>query len=206
MTTLCFFAAMGLPGLAGFVSEAMTLYGAFTRGRSHLQDLRRALDDRVRVLTAAFLLWAMQRVFLGDLNEKYKDYKDMTRSRGLLPGCRSCSCVCCSACSRTCCSTGWSRASFSSSNSSGPKADPTRTDPVENSYITEPRAHRARARPDPPFAGGPRVGPYEEGARLASGRLLVSGGPRASSATCSSISGPACATPASARRRPPSSE
>ena len=28
-------------------------------------------------LTAAFLLWAMQRVFLGNLNEKYKDYGDM---------------------------------------------------------------------------------------------------------------------------------
>ena len=30
------------------------------------------------VITAAFLLWAMQRVFLGNLNEKYKDYGDMS--------------------------------------------------------------------------------------------------------------------------------
>jgi NADH-quinone oxidoreductase subunit M len=30
------------------------------------------------VITAAFLLYAMQRVFLGNLNEKYKNYSDMT--------------------------------------------------------------------------------------------------------------------------------
>ena len=29
------------------------------------------------VLTAAFLLWAMQRVFLGNLNPKYENYGDM---------------------------------------------------------------------------------------------------------------------------------
>jgi NADH-quinone oxidoreductase subunit M len=29
------------------------------------------------VLTAAYLLWAMQRVFLGKLNEKYKDFSDI---------------------------------------------------------------------------------------------------------------------------------
>jgi len=30
------------------------------------------------VLTAAYLLWAMQRVFLGKLNEKYKDFSDIS--------------------------------------------------------------------------------------------------------------------------------
>jgi NADH-quinone oxidoreductase subunit M len=73
LTTLGFFAAIGLPGLAGFVSEAMTLVGAY-----------QSADERFRVLvvisvlgiiiTAAFLLYAMQRVFLGDLNPKYADY------------------------------------------------------------------------------------------------------------------------------------
>ncbi len=77
LTTLGFFAALGLPGLAGFVSEYMSLFGAF-----------QALDGRFKVLvlistlgiviTAAFLLWAMQRVFLGKLNEKYREYTDMT--------------------------------------------------------------------------------------------------------------------------------
>ena len=30
------------------------------------------------VMTAAYILWALQRVFLGTLNEKYKDYEDIT--------------------------------------------------------------------------------------------------------------------------------
>ena len=29
------------------------------------------------VMTAAYILWALQRVFLGPLNEKYKDYPDI---------------------------------------------------------------------------------------------------------------------------------
>jgi NADH-quinone oxidoreductase subunit M len=30
------------------------------------------------VVTAAFLLWTLQRVFLGPLNEKYKDFPDVS--------------------------------------------------------------------------------------------------------------------------------
>ena len=37
LTTLGFFAALGLPGLAGFVSEAMTLVGAYTSADAGLQ-------------------------------------------------------------------------------------------------------------------------------------------------------------------------
>ena len=29
------------------------------------------------VMTAAYILWALQRIFLGPLNEKYKDFKDI---------------------------------------------------------------------------------------------------------------------------------
>ncbi len=76
LTTLGFFAALGLPGLAGFVSEAMTLLGAYNSPREGFKVLV-LISILGIVITAAFLLWAMQRVFLGDLNPKYKDYKDI---------------------------------------------------------------------------------------------------------------------------------
>ncbi|MEM7305957.1 MAG: NADH-quinone oxidoreductase subunit M [Planctomycetota bacterium] len=76
LTTLGFFAALGLPGLAGFVSEAVTLVGAYTAA-DHRFKLLVLISTLGIVITAAFLLWAMQRVFLGSLNEKYKDYSDI---------------------------------------------------------------------------------------------------------------------------------
>ena len=77
LTTLGFFAALGLPGLAGFVSEAMTLLGAYNSPRPGFKVLVLISVIGI-VITAAFLLWAMQRVFLGKLNEKYKGYGDMS--------------------------------------------------------------------------------------------------------------------------------
>jgi NADH-quinone oxidoreductase subunit M len=70
LTTLGFFAAIGLPGLAGFVSEAMSLLGAFDATDKRFQTLV-IISVLGIVFTAAFLLWAMQRVFLGKLNPKY---------------------------------------------------------------------------------------------------------------------------------------
>lgn len=76
LATVAFFASLGLPGMAGFVSEAMTLVGAFQAedGRFKILVLISCLGV---VLTAAYILWALQRVFLGPLNEKYKDYSDI---------------------------------------------------------------------------------------------------------------------------------
>ncbi|MCP3920881.1 MAG: NADH-quinone oxidoreductase subunit M [bacterium] len=77
LSTVAFFASLGLPGMAGFVSEFMTLVGSFQSADTRFQIL--VLISCVGVvLTAAYILWALQRVFLGPLNEKYKDYKDIT--------------------------------------------------------------------------------------------------------------------------------
>ena len=76
LTTLGFFAALGLPGLAGFVSEAMTLLGAYESALPHFKTLVLVSVIGI-VITAAFLLYAMQRVFLGKLNPKYAGYGDM---------------------------------------------------------------------------------------------------------------------------------
>ena len=76
LTTLGFFAALGLPGLCGFVAEVMSCRRLSTRPITRFQLLVLISVIGI-VLTAAFLLWAMQRVFLGPLNEKYKDFPDM---------------------------------------------------------------------------------------------------------------------------------
>jgi len=73
ITTLGFFAALGLPGMSGFVSEALVLIGAW-----NVHPVLTSLAVIGIVVTAAFLLWTLQRVFLGPLNEKYKDFPDVT--------------------------------------------------------------------------------------------------------------------------------
>ena len=72
LTTLGFFAALGLPGLAGFISEVMTLVGAY-----ETYPVLVIISLIGIIMTAAFLLWTMQRVFLGPLNEKYKTLPDI---------------------------------------------------------------------------------------------------------------------------------
>jgi NADH-quinone oxidoreductase subunit M len=62
--------------MAGFVSEAMTLVGAFQSADPRFKILV-LISCLGVVMTAAYILWALQRVFLGPLNEKYKDYKDI---------------------------------------------------------------------------------------------------------------------------------
>ncbi len=76
LTTLGFFAALGLPGLAGFVSEAMTLVGSFQAADTRFQVLV-LISTLGIVFTAAFLLYAMQRVFLGKKNAKYEGIEEI---------------------------------------------------------------------------------------------------------------------------------
>lgn len=67
MTSIAFFAALGLPGLSGFVSEILCFLGGFKTFR-----LYTIVSATGVVLTAGYMLWTFQRVFLGTLNEKYK--------------------------------------------------------------------------------------------------------------------------------------
>ena len=77
LTTVAFFASLGLPGMAGFISEFMTLYGSYQSADPRFRILVFISVIGI-VLTAAYLLWAMQRVFLGTLNEKYKSFTDIS--------------------------------------------------------------------------------------------------------------------------------
>jgi NADH-quinone oxidoreductase subunit M len=73
VTGLAFFAAMGLPGLSAFISEVLVLLGAW-------QSYPRltVVGASAVVLTAGYLLWTLQRVFLGKPNEKYLTLPDIS--------------------------------------------------------------------------------------------------------------------------------
>lgn len=66
VTALAFFAAMGLPGLSAFISEVLVLLGAWQRYPGLTIVAASAI-----VLTAGYLLWTLQRVWLGQADEKY---------------------------------------------------------------------------------------------------------------------------------------
>lgn len=65
-TGLAFFAALGLPGLSSFISEALVLIGSFQQYR-----LFSIVATTGIILTAAYFLWTMQRVFLGPTLKQY---------------------------------------------------------------------------------------------------------------------------------------
>ncbi|MDH3252126.1 MAG: NADH-quinone oxidoreductase subunit M [Ignavibacteria bacterium] len=77
--TVAFFAALGLPGLSGFISEAFSLLGAFQTFRTLT-----IIAAITIVLTAGYMLWVLQRVFLGTLPEKWKDLTDMDMRESLM--------------------------------------------------------------------------------------------------------------------------
>jgi NADH-quinone oxidoreductase subunit M len=77
VTTVGMFAALGLPGMSGFISEALVLFGAW-----QVYPVYTSIAVIGIVITAAFILWTLQRVFLGPLNEKYKDFPDLTLREG----------------------------------------------------------------------------------------------------------------------------
>src|SRR5216683_2672081 len=73
ITGFAFFAGMGLPGLSAFISEALVLLGAW-----QAYPALTVVGASAVVLTAGYLLWTFQRIYLGPLNEKYKNLPDLT--------------------------------------------------------------------------------------------------------------------------------
>ncbi|MBI4373645.1 MAG: NADH-quinone oxidoreductase subunit M [Deltaproteobacteria bacterium] len=74
VTALAFFAALGLPGLSGFVSEILCFLGGFKSYR-----LYTVISATGVVLTAAYMLWTYQRVFLGKPSEKFATLPEINR-------------------------------------------------------------------------------------------------------------------------------
>ena len=84
MTGLAFMASLGLPGLAGFVGEVLVFLGGFGAANHGFRVLV-AVGALSVVITAAYYLRTMQRMFLGKLNEKWAGLWDMNwRERATL--------------------------------------------------------------------------------------------------------------------------
>lgn len=72
VTSFALFAAIGLPGLSGFVSEVMVFMGAFP-----VHQTITIISAFGIIIGAAYILWMLQRVFLGTRNEKYDGIEDI---------------------------------------------------------------------------------------------------------------------------------
>jgi NADH-quinone oxidoreductase subunit M len=80
ISAIIFFAAMGLPGMCGFIGEVMVVLSTWNFSPPQFPQagiVFSVLAALTVVLTAAYILWTIQRVFLGE-NPTYKNYSDMT--------------------------------------------------------------------------------------------------------------------------------
>jgi NADH-quinone oxidoreductase subunit M len=75
------FAAIGLPGFANFAAEVMIFFGAFRNGfevdRFHIFQIATVLALWGVVISAVYMLRAYRRVFMGALDERWKDLIDL---------------------------------------------------------------------------------------------------------------------------------
>jgi NADH-quinone oxidoreductase subunit M len=74
--TVAFFAAIGLPSMSGFVSEALVFVGSFGVATTRILAMISTLGI---LLGAGYMLWTLQRIFFGPLNEKWNTLKDVDK-------------------------------------------------------------------------------------------------------------------------------
>lgn len=74
--TVAFFAAIGLPSMSGFVSEALVFVGSFSVETTRTLSMISTLGI---LLGAAYMLWTLQRIFFGPLNEKWATMPDVDK-------------------------------------------------------------------------------------------------------------------------------
>ncbi|MDD4975996.1 MAG: NADH-quinone oxidoreductase subunit M, partial [Bacteriovorax sp.] len=68
------FASMGLPGMSGFISEALIFLGMYEKYTTITVLALFGL-----LIGAAYLLWMFKRMFFGEVNPAVKNYTDMTK-------------------------------------------------------------------------------------------------------------------------------
>ena len=71
---IAFFAGLGLPGLSAFISEAFCFIGGFS-----VYKLLTVIATLGILLNAVYFLRAYQRIFWGELDDRNKNLKDITR-------------------------------------------------------------------------------------------------------------------------------
>jgi len=70
--TIGLFASLGLPGLSGFISEALIFLGIYQKFTTIT-----ILGVVGLLIGAAYLLWMFKRMFFGEVNPDIEDYEDM---------------------------------------------------------------------------------------------------------------------------------
>ena len=81
LATLGFFASLGLPALCGFIGEFWVLIGTWAGAAERGFDWARPMAVIAAfgvVLTAGYILWVIQRVYLGKRREEYAGFPDVT--------------------------------------------------------------------------------------------------------------------------------
>jgi NADH-quinone oxidoreductase subunit M len=89
LSSLALFANLGLPGLCGFVGEIMTLLGSFEAARPDSILVRSGAARASQVyplavlacvgiiLSAAYALWTLQRVFFGPQRAEHREFREV---------------------------------------------------------------------------------------------------------------------------------
>ncbi|OGI02068.1 MAG: hypothetical protein A2Y25_03860 [Candidatus Melainabacteria bacterium GWF2_37_15] len=70
-------ASLGLPLLIGFVAETLTFYGAFISYTENIQIMTVIAAIGV-IFTAVYILWMFQRIFFGNIFDKWAHFTDAT--------------------------------------------------------------------------------------------------------------------------------
>ena len=81
LATLGFFASLGLPALCGFIGEVYVVLGAFRAHDTFAWAIPMAILAALgAILAAGYILWMVQRVYLGPAKEEHKAYPQATRT------------------------------------------------------------------------------------------------------------------------------
>jgi NADH-quinone oxidoreductase subunit M len=75
LATLGFFASLGLPALCGFIGEFWVLVATFSSQWAWAKPMAVLAATGV-ILTAGYILWMIQRVYLGPRRPEYEGYPD----------------------------------------------------------------------------------------------------------------------------------
>ncbi|BDD05015.1 complex I subunit 4 family protein [Aureibacter tunicatorum] len=75
---ISFFASLGLPGFSGFIAEILVFLGAFGSSTTNflLPRWMTVVAALSLVITAAYYLWTLQRMFFGKFSVKENSWKD----------------------------------------------------------------------------------------------------------------------------------
>ncbi|MBN2562997.1 MAG: NADH-quinone oxidoreductase subunit M [Phycisphaerae bacterium] len=77
LAMLGFFASLGLPSLCGFIGEIWVLLGTFNADFTWAKPVAVIAAFGV-IITASYILWMIQRVYLGKIREEYVGFPDAT--------------------------------------------------------------------------------------------------------------------------------